>query len=195
MRKLFLFLFAAMLCNVSMAQVKQSLKHVTVDIGMGSSPDGFYGTSRLIYLEPGYRFLGIFKAGVRFENNFANMKTMGSTAATLDVYYLGSKHLLRPFIGAAVAHYTTTEAAGCGGGPFLTYKTLRSTKPSGAMLRTGLEIAHFRMAIEYNFMADTYVTDVDNNEKAIATQVYKNGYFGFKAGVMIGGGKKKIKTN
>jgi len=190
MRKWILFLFTALACTASMAQIK----HVRVDIGWGISPDGSYGKSPLVYLEPGYNFAGIFKAGVRFENNFANMKSIGSTAVTLDYYYLGAKHLLRPFIGGALGHYTTSASGGCGGGP-LTYATLRSTKPTGTMLRTGFEISHFRMAIEYNFMADTYVTDVDNSGKTIATMDYKNGYFGFKAGVSIGGGKKKIKKD
>lgn len=175
--------------KITTAQSNQFFNPFKVDIGFGvaaqpSQPDGL-----LIYMEPNYSFSDYFKAGIRLEEAILSMKDIGSSALTFD-YYFTNNHAFRPFAGGGFGYYTTSAYGGCDPGP-TTIKTVRKTKNSGAFLRTGFEVGHFRLGIEYDFVPTTYVSAVDAEGHATSTVIYKNGYFGFKAGICIGGGRKK----
>jgi hypothetical protein len=191
MRKYLLFLITCMgFAKMTIAQNAQFFKPFKVDIGFGatvqpSQPAGFLG-----FIEPSYCFAGRFKTGVRLEQVHLSMKDIGSTALTVDYYFTASP-AFRLFAGGGYGYYHTSSSGGCDPGPTTT-KTVRSTGNSGAVLRTGFEISHFRFGIEYNFVPSSYVSAVDANGHASSTVVYRNGYFGLKAGVSIGGGKRKL---
>ncbi|HSZ87031.1 MAG TPA: hypothetical protein VK787_13445 [Puia sp.] len=117
------------------------------------------------------------------------MKNIGWYAITFD-YYITPNNLVRTFAGGDYSYFNTNASGGCDPGPTTT-QTTRNTKNSGALLRTGFEEDHFRLSLEYNFVPSIYVSAVDRNGEKTSTVIYKNGYFGIKASVSIGGGRKK----
>jgi hypothetical protein len=117
------------------------------------------------------------------------MKQIGSYALTFDYYIPGTKRF-RFFMGTGYCHFNTTGTGGCDPGPTST-KTVSRTGSWGALFKTGFEVFHFRLGIEYNLVPTTHVSMTDINGQNISTSTYKNTYFGFKAGLFIGGGIKK----
>ncbi len=55
----------------------------------------------------------------------------------------------------------------------------------GALIRGGFEWGGFRMGLEYNFLPDSDLEDVDGNKVGTA----KNAYLGIHIGFFVGGGK------
>ena len=175
--------------KITAAQANQDFKPFKVDIGLGGAAQPYQPGGLLIYMEPSYSFTDYFKTGIRLEQAILSMKDIGSSALTFD-YYFTNNDVFRPFAGGGFGYYNTSAYGGCDPGP-TTIKTVRNTKNSGAFLRTGFEVGHFRLGIEYDFVPSTYVSAVNAEGHATSTVIYKNGYFGFKAGICIGGGRKK----
>ena len=57
------------------------------------------------------------------------------------------------------------------------------------MIRTGIEMKHLRLGVEYNIVPKTTFTGFDGNGDP-AKLTSKNGYLGIKLGVCIGGGPR-----
>ncbi len=67
----------------------------------------------------------------------------------------------------------------------------RSRPPTnlGGMFRTGIEIRHFRFALEYNLIGSTSQTVTEVGTGTMSTVSTSNNYLGLKMGFFIGGGK------
>lgn len=142
-----------------------------------------------MFAEPSYTLAGKYKLGLRLEQGFFPMKQIASKAFSFD-YFLYNHRQLGLFAGTGISNFNVTEAGGCGGNaPGMI--TVRNTKHTGAFFRTGLEFQHFRVAAEYNLVPSSYVTNIATNGESLGTVIYKNNYLALKAGVLIGGGKKK----
>jgi len=178
------------IASTAPAQTSPAFKPFKVDAGFGigeqsSEPPGF-----LLFLEPSYCFANKYKAGIRFEQAILSMKSIGSSAITFD-YYITSGTAIRTFAGGGYSYFSTTVSGGCDPGPG-TAQIVRNTKKSGALLRAGFELYHFRLSMEYNFVPSTYVSAVSQDGEATSTVIYKNGYLGIKGSISIGGARKKF---
>ena len=175
--------------EISSAQAYNIYKPLKVDIGFGIADEPLQSGGFLMYLEPSYTFANIYKTGIRLEDAVIfNMKQIGSYALTFD-YYLPAPKNFRFFVGAGYSYFNTTTMGGCDPGP-TTLKTVSRTGSSGLFVRTGLELFHFRLGIEYNLVPSTYVAMTNIIGQTVSTATYKNAYLGIKAGLCLGGGKK-----
>jgi hypothetical protein len=156
-------------------------------MGVSVQPSELNGL--LFYIEPSYTFAGKYKSGIRLEEAVLNMKYIGSSALTFDYYFFNGASI-RLFAGSGYSHYNTTSSGGCDPGPSTT-QIIRSTKNSGGLVRIGLDLNHFHLGLEYNFVPSTYVTAIGSDAQNSPTVIYKNNYLALKIGVNIGGGKKK----
>jgi hypothetical protein len=190
MMKYLLFIFALLhLTEKTNAQDADPYRPFNIEIGLGVAVQHAQSAGMLLYMEPAYMVNSRFKAGFRLEMMVASMKFIGSDALTMD-YYLTRNHARYIFVGGGFGYYNSSSTGGCDPGPTTTH-TVSGTNNWGALLRTGIEIQHLRLGIEYNFVPSTYVSAVDANEHTTSTVIYKNSYLGFKAGICIGGGKKR----
>lgn len=201
MKNKFLILaLGAMTSFSAMAQSKTDLKPFKVDVSAGYAIPGGTGAKGgvLFAIEPKYAVISNLSLGLRMEAaviarfsgyndegtvNSASVKAAGSYLATGD-YYFSDNYSLRPFAGAgagifslASAEFDSDQGAISGGTKF------------GGMIRTGIEMKHFRLGVEYNIVPKTTFTgfDSDGNEAKLTS---KNGYLGIKLGVCIGGGPR-----
>ncbi len=201
MKNKFLILALGAVTSFSaMAQSKTDLKPFKVDVSAGYAMPGGTGAKGgvLFAIEPKYAVISNLSLGLRMEAaviarfsgyndegtvNSASVKAAGSYLATGD-YYFSDNYSLRPFAGAgagifslASAEFDSDQGAISGGSKF------------GGMIRTGIEMKHFRLGVEYNIVPKTTFTGFDNNgDEAKLTS--KNGYLGIKLGVCIGGGPR-----
>lgn len=198
--KFLLFSLAAMTSFSAMAQSKTDLKPFKVDVSLGYAIPGGTGAKSgvLFAIEPKYAVISNLSLGLRMEAaviarfsgydaegtvNSASVKAAGSYLATGD-YYFSDNYSLRPFAGAgagifslASAEFDSDQGVISGGTKF------------GGMVRTGIEMKHFRLGVEYNIVPKTTFTGFDSNgDEAKLTS--KNGYIGIKLGVCIGGGPR-----
>ena len=58
------------------------------------------------------------------------------------------------------------------------------------MVRAGVELAHFRVGLEYNIVPKTTMETVNSSGVKVSNSM-KNGYMGIKLGFVIGGGNIK----
>jgi hypothetical protein len=191
MRKYIVLLLAVVFGQNAFAQAQNAYKEFTMDLGFGVAVEPKGATGFLMYLEPGYTIAEQFKPGVRFEQTMSNMKYTSSSLLTFD-YYLTRRPGVRVSAGGGYGFFNTGEiGGGCGGGPYFP-QTTRTSKNTGSMVRMGLELHHLHLGVEYNFAPATKVTTPATTDKLASTAVYQNAYWGLKASVIIGGGKKKM---
>ncbi len=185
-----LFLIAGF-CSFLIAHTQSRLenKAFKVDLGFAVGQQSPRETGFLMYAEPSYTLAGKYKLGLRLEQGFFPMKQIGSESVSFD-YFLYHRKALGLYAGAGLSNFSVVASGGCDPGPG-TVNTVRSTKHAGTFVRTGFEFQHFRLGIEYNFIPSTYVSAVNSGSEATGTVIYKNNYLTLKAGVLIGGGKKK----
>jgi hypothetical protein len=194
-----LIVVAAMLAGSAIGQT--NLKPFKVDLSLGYAIPGGDGAKGgvIFVIEPKYAVLPPLSLGLRMEAaliarfggfdsegnpNNVDVKGSGSYLATGD-YYFVNNYALRPFAGIGLGVYriagvevnSTTEGTS-------------TASKFGQMIRAGVELSHFRMAVEYNIVPSTTFSGWDMNGNP-ATLTSKNSYIGIKAGVCIGGGRTK----
>jgi outer membrane protein W len=175
----------------------QEFKPFKVDLSTGYAiPSGKGAKGGVLFVvEPKYAVMPDLSVGLRIEiavmargmtDNAGNIaevdvKAAGSYLATGD-YYL-TKNTVRPFVGAGVGLFSLASATAnsTNGG------VSAASSKFGGMLRTGVEISHFRLGVEYNLVGSTDIKDASN--ETIGTS--KNSYIGIKLGAVIGGGRIK----
>ena len=153
---------------------------------LGSGPGGI-----VFAMEPKYALMDKLFVGLRMEGavfgNFSNTliyenenaKTAESYLATAD-YYFSNNYTLRPFAGAGAGVFVLSTDA-------LNFNDKRTTAKFGGLIRAGVEVKHFRLGIEYNFVPGTDIILYNSNGNQ-STGKSKNGYVGIKAGFCFGGG-------
>lgn len=141
----------------------------------------------LLALEPRFNALDRLALGLRMEatamaRGYAGISGMNPNAngeagvgisfvPTAEYYF--ANRTVRPFIGggAGVYNFLSIEASSENGGSF----AIPASTKFGGMARAGVEVWHFRAAVEYNFVRKT--GDINNN------------YLGIKIGIILGGGQ------
>ena len=112
-----------------------------------------------------------------------NAKGYASYLGTAD-YYFTNNYSFRPFIGGGAGVFGVVDDENS-----FTDDPVTSVK-FGGVIRTGIEVKHFRLGIEYNFVPNTMtnIYTYDNLGNPITTQVStKNTYVGIKLGFVFGG--------
>jgi hypothetical protein len=180
MQKLFIALIAILAVSTTKAQTELTFKPFKVDISAGYAlpTTGLTGTNGgfLLSVEPKYAVSDHLTFGIKAETAISisrtavtgdNIHGVGSYQATADYYFNTNK--VRPFAGIGVGFYTHAS----------TYVNstdeIESKTNFGGTPRVGIEVAHFRAAIEYNFAGKVGYSD--------------KSYVGIKLGVLIGGGR------
>lgn len=160
------------------------------------------GGGVLFAVEPKYSIIDQFAVGLRLEaaimahgwvasdgsSASANVAANASYLVTYDYYYLHAL-VFRPFVGGGSGIYNLASASFSEGGQNSSVAAAASSK-FGTMFRTGFEVGHFRLAVEYNFIGKTTQTITDGSGNPIGTITAKNSYAGFKIGFFFGGGKR-----
>jgi len=187
-----LFLMAVAVSNA------QAFKPFKVDVSAGYAIPGGEGAKGgvLFALEPKYAVIPNLSVGLRFEaaimaRGFADntgqtsevdVKAAGSYLATGDYYFTENK--VRPFAGAGIGLFSLASVSTDNSGA-----SVGAGSKFGGMIRTGVELSHFRLGVEYNLVPSTNVVVFDGN--STYTSKAKNGYLGIKIGAVIGGGRIK----
>ncbi len=115
-------------------------------------------------------------AGINGSNPNANGEAgVGFSLVPTAEYYFANR-TVRPFIGggAGIYNFLSIEANSQNGGSV----SIPASTKFGGMARAGIEVWHFRAAVEYNFVAKT--GDINNN------------YLGIKLGIILGGGQYSL---
>jgi hypothetical protein len=100
-------------------------------------------------------------------------------------YYFTKDFKVRPFAGGGIGAYSVVST-GYGYYYDEVYGDDRQVK-FGEMIRAGVELRHFRIGLEYNFIPNTTNTYYDNSGNTIVL-TNKNSYFGMKLGYCFSGG-------
>jgi outer membrane protein W len=198
--KVLMLAVAATTSFAAMAQSKTDLKPFKVDVSAGYAMPGGTGTKAgvLFAIEPKYAVISNLSVGLRMEAaviarfsgysdegtvNSASVKAAGSYLATGD-YYFNENYKFRPFAGAGAGIFTLASAE-----VDANQGVVDAGSKFGGMIRAGFEASHFRFGIEYNIVPKTTFDGFDSNGDP-AKLTSKNGYFGIKLGVCIGGGPR-----
>src|SRR5918993_948882 len=170
------------------------------DVSLGyAAPIGSSSNGGVVFaMEPKFAVMDELSLGLRMEAAVTakfsgtdiygdaevdNAKAFGSYLATAD-YYFTNNYPFRPFIGAGLGVFEVYDDENT-----LTEDPVTSVK-FGGIVRTGMEIYHFRLGIEYNFIPTTNINSYtyDNMGNMITTKVAsKNAYVGIKLGFVFGG--------
>lgn len=117
------------------------------------------------------------------EYQSADISANNSFMATYDYYFvLGGA--FNPFVGGGAGLYTIASVSAQDGDNFES-GNLESNSKFGAFIRGGFEASKFRLTLEYDFIGESTLEDVDGNEVGSI----KNNYLGITAGFYVGGGK------
>ena len=191
------FIISAMLVALgfsSHAQEAQKLRF-GIDAG-GAIVTG--GGGAIFALEPKYNIKDDLNVGLRFETagmvkefkmNGNNTTSKGkfaanfSIAGTVDKYFSNSG-TVAPYIGAGVGVFFLANADFDNNSTTQTSSIAAGTK-LGGLIRAGVEISRFRMALEYNLIPSSEWDATIGSPSA--TSVH-NSYWGIKIGFFIGGG-------
>jgi len=199
-----LFLCLAVLCAIfSQAQTFNPFK---VDLAVGGAiPNGSGAKGGvLLSLEPKYAVISRLSAGLRIEAAImargyvssdgstasADVSAAASYIATSDYYYTNSA--FRPFTGVGAGLYRFGSASIGSSG-----NNVGATAGSkfGTMVRSGFEVGHFRLAVEYNIIGKNTQTYIDASSGNKYTVTSRNSYMGIKLGFFFGGGRVSSDKN
>ena len=170
---------------------------VGLDLGYVPASGGGGG---MFSIEPKYNIKDNMNVGLRLggaavvrdlvttnnEELTAKVAGIGSFVGTYDYYFhkSGSGSSLAPYIGGGIGYYSLANVK--------VDDTSNSSEISpavsgvmGGLIRGGLEWAGFRMGLEYNFIPDSDLEDLNGDKVGTA----KNAYLGIHIGFFIGGGK------
>jgi outer membrane protein W len=195
MKKIILFAIVVLAFANGYSQEKGKFR-VGLDFGYVPASGG---GGVLVSLEPKYNIADNMNVGLRLggagvvrdylnNNNdefTAEAAGIGSFVGTYDYYFHKSGSSFAPYVGGGIGYYSlanvkvddsvidTNEYNNSVSGVF------------GGLIRGGFEWGGFRMGLEYNFLPDSDLEDVDGNKVGTA----KNAYLGIHIGFFVGGGK------
>jgi outer membrane protein X len=197
MRKIILLVVVLLFAN----GYSQEAGKFRVGLDFGYVPAGG-GGGGLVSLEPKFNIKDNMNVGLRLggaavvrdlvinSNDEFTAKVAGisSFVGTYDYYFHKSGSSFAPYIGGGVGYYSlanvelddtainegsSTELNPAVSGVF------------GGLVRGGFEWAGFRMGLEYNFLPESDIEDVNGTKVGTA----KNAYVGIHIGFFVGGGK------
>jgi hypothetical protein len=186
---LLLFIFNTIIINTH-AQNEPIYKPFSIDIGAGYAFQQSGSPGGIIYINPGYTIAGRFRAGVQFGLAGYCETYMNSSILTLD-YYLVNNPGFRISAGGGYGYYTFHYLLP-GSEPPEMSQGYWNTGKMGGNIRIGFEWHHLDVRLAYHFAPDLYESNSYIGEPTVTT-MYKGNYLGLTIGILIGGGKNKIK--
>lgn len=209
-RSLFVFIVFIVSAAISYAQDGERLfRKFKGEISFGYarfSKDNDIKNGFAIALEPKFMILDQLAIGGRLEsvllgrnihtsNGYSDdenfrIKAYQSLIAIAEFYFT-KDYSVRPFAGGGGGLYTLIASSTDVGtsGTYNDENRKRKFK-AGGMLRAGVEIRHFRIGFEYNFIPNTSSTYY-NSSGFLVRETSKNAYFSAKLGFCFGGGPYK----
>jgi outer membrane protein X len=196
MRKIILLALLTLAVANGYSQKKGGFR---VGLDLGYVPAGG-GGGGMLSIEPKYNIKDNMNIGLRLggaavvrdlvasnNTNFtAKVAGIGSYVGTYDYYFhkSGSGSSLAPFVGGGVGYYTLANVEV---NDSATNTTLNPAVSGvmGGLIRGGIEWAGFRMGLEYNFIPDSDLENLNGDKVGTA----KNAYLGIHIGFFVGGGK------
>jgi outer membrane protein X len=203
MKKLLFLCLAVLTVTFSHAQTFNPFK---VDLAAGGAiPSGSGAKGGVLFsLEPKYAVISRLSVGLRIEAAImargyvsndgstasASVSAAASYIATSDYYYTNSS--FRPFSGLGLGLYRFASASFESSGNDV---GAAAGSKFGTMVRSGFEVGHFRLAVEYNIIGKNTQTYVDGSTGNKYTVSSKNSYMGVKLGFFFGGGRTGTDKN
>lgn len=169
-----------------------------VGLDVGYVPSGG-GAGALFSLEPKYNIKDNMNIGLRLgaaaivkdlntdgDSPSAKVSASGSYVGTYDYYFNKSGSSFAPYVGGGFGYYSLANVEVDG----TTSEQPNEYSPTvsgvfGGLIRGGFEWAGFRMGLEYNFIPDSELEDMNGNNAGTV----KNAYLGIHIGFFVGGGK------
>ena len=194
MKKITLVLLLAFVFTNGYSQEEGKFR---VGLDLGFVPTGG-GGGGMLSIEPKYNITDNMNVGLRLggagiakdiqtdTSTSAEVSANGSLVGTYDYYFhkSGSGSSFAPYVGAGFGYYSLANVK--------VDDTSESNEITpavsgvmGGLIRGGFEWSGFRMGIEYNFLPDSDLEDLDGNIIGTA----KNAYLGIHIGFFVGGGK------
>jgi outer membrane protein X len=196
MRKIILLALLTLAVANGYSQKKGGFR---VGLDLGYVPAGG-GGGGMLSIEPKYNIKDNMNIGLRLgaaavvrdlvssnnQNFTAKVAGIGSYVGTYDYYFhkSGSGSALAPYVGGGFGYYTLANVEV---DDSATNTTLNPAVSGvmGGLIRGGIEWAGFRMGLEYNFIPDSDLENLNGDKVGTAT----NAYLGIHIGFFVGGGK------
>ena len=206
LKKITMLFFAVAITTSAFAQKEYEYKKFRVDIAGGAA---IYngGGGPLFYVEPKLAVHPNFNAGIRLFNAFvaktierngssvkSEISNSFSALLTGDYYFTSST--ARPFVGAGLGVYNNAALAvndnnqngNNNSNTTQKYDVIPSSTNFGGMIRAGVDVAHVRIGVEYNFVPST---SAQYGVNTITDNRTQNSFFALTIGGYFGGGKLK----
>lgn len=157
------------------------------------------GGGGLLSIEPKFNITENMNVGLRIggaavirdlvsndnEEFTAKVAGIGSYVGTYDYYFHKSGSSFAPYIGGGVGYYSLANVEVDDSSADSEEITPAVSGVMGGLIRGGFEWGGFRMGLEYNFLPDSDLENVDGDKVGTA----KNAYLGIHIGFFVGGGK------
>lgn len=194
MKKIILVLLVALAFTNVYSQEEGKFR---VGLDLGFVPTGG-GGGGMLSIEPKYNITDNMNVGLRLggagiakdiqtdTSTSAEVSANGSLVGTYDYYFhkSGSGSSFAPYVGGGFGYYSLANVK--------VDDTSESSEISptvsgvmGGLIRGGFEWSGFRMGIEYNFLPDSDLEDMNG----VIVGTAKNAYLGIHIGFFVGGGK------
>jgi len=195
MKKIILFAFVVLAFANGYSQEKGKFR-VGLDFGYVPASGGGGG---LLSIEPKFNITENMNVGLRIggaavirdlvsndnEEFTAKVAGIGSYVGTYDYYFHKSGSSFAPYIGGGVGYYSLANVEVDDSSADSEEITPAVSGVMGGLIRGGFEWGGFRMGLEYNFLPDSDLENVDGDKVGTA----KNAYLGIHIGFFVGGGK------
>ncbi|HWS61069.1 MAG TPA: outer membrane beta-barrel protein [Flavobacterium sp.] len=197
MKKIILLVLLTLAVVNSYSQEKGRFR-VGLDLGYVPASGGGGG---LVSLEPKYNINDNMNVGLRLggasvvrdlvtndnDEYTAKVAGIGSFVGTYDYYFhkSGSGSSLAPYIGAGLGYYSLANVEVDDSNVDSGELDPAVSGVFGGLIRGGLEWAGFRMGLEYNFLPDSDIENLNGDIVGTAS----NSYVGISIGFFVGGGK------
>ncbi|TRX16638.1 outer membrane beta-barrel protein [Flavobacterium franklandianum] len=196
MKKIILVVLLALAFTYGYSQEQGKFR---VGLDLGFVPSGG-GGGVMFSLEPKFNINDNMNIGLRFgiaaivkdintdaNSPSAKVSASGSYVGTYDYYFHKSGSSFAPYVGGGLGYYSlaNVEVDENTGGDSTTEYSPAVSGAFGGLIRGGFEWAGFRMGLEYNFIPDSDLEDINGVKKGTA----KNAYLGIHIGFFVGGGK------
>jgi outer membrane protein X len=170
-----------------------------VGLDLGFVPTGG-GGGGMFSIEPKFNITDNMNVGLRLggagiardiqsnsgQSTTAKISANGSIIGTYDYYFHKSGSAFAPYIGAGFGYYEIANVE------FDDSNVNQSTTLNpdssgeiGGLVRAGFEWGKFRMGVEYNFIPDSTLQDINGVDRGEVA----NSYVGIHLGFYLGGGK------
>jgi outer membrane protein X len=196
MRKIILLALLTLAVANGYSQKKGGFR---VGLDFGYVPTGG-GGGGMFSIEPKYNLTDNMNVGLRLggagiardiqtnsgQSTTAKIAANGSFVGTYDYYFHKSGNSFVPYIGAGVGYYEIANIE-FDDSNVNSSTTLNpdSSGQIGGLVRVGFEWGKFRMGVEYNFIPDSTLQDINGLDKGTVA----NSYAGIHLGFFLGGGK------